>query len=230
MISTRDLSCLPGVDELKRLMQSLAMLDAIMQRDAAYRRHAFDCGCAQGKQIASMRTGGGDEWFCGFNKAGALLKGFDHESAMSPWRASPPMIWPRVCDNLPPAFKPFLSESAFAWQDTTFCIWRGYEDDVWQLGPIDFPPGDDPDGSAYLLQMLDGRPETYQSWSEGYYEREIDLSAVRQIYEHEPLAREIVRALNAKIDLADLRTDAETIGYPLQIRCGPSVSSQSSHT
>ena len=42
MISTRDLSELPDVDGLRRLMQSLAMLDAIVCREREYRYFFFD--------------------------------------------------------------------------------------------------------------------------------------------------------------------------------------------
>jgi hypothetical protein len=214
MISTKDLSRLPSIDDLKRLTQSLAMLDAIIQPALDFRCHAFDCAWADGAQLAWMRNGGGDEWFCGFGQAGALLKGFDHESKMSPWRSDPPAIWPGVVDNVPVALQHFLANPDFSLDDTTFCIWRERGDAAWQHGAIELPPGDDPDGSAYLLQMLDGRPETYANWSEEYYERKIDLSAVQWIYAHKPLTLDIARTLNAEIDPADLRDDAESIGYP----------------
>jgi hypothetical protein len=216
MISTRDLSQLPGIEELKRLTQSLAMLDAIIEREWDYRYYSFNCKWAVGEQMASMRNGPGDEWFCGFGAAGALLKGFDHKSVMSPWARQPMTIWPGVVDDVPAAFASFLREPAFSIEDTTFCLWRGKDDTAWQRGLIDFPPGDDPDGSAYLLQNLDGRPESYQEWSKDYYERAIDLSAVRWIYEHKPLNGDVMRALNAEINLSDLLEDAEMIGYPLQ--------------
>jgi hypothetical protein len=39
---------------------------------------------------------------------------------------------------------------------------------------------------------------------------------VRWIYEHGPLNGDVVRALNAKINLSDLLEDAEAVGWPLQ--------------
>jgi hypothetical protein len=216
MISTKDLSQLPEIDTLKRLTQSLAMLDAIIQPTWDFRCHAFDCEWADGAQLAWMRNGGGDEWFCGFGQAGALLKGFDHESKMSPWRSDPPTIWPGVVDNVPVALRPFLTNPDFSLEDTTFCIWREPSDAAWQRGAVDLPPGDDPDGSAYLLQMLDGQPQTYRNWSEEYYERAVDLSAVQWIYAHKPLATELMRTLNPDIDVVALRAEADAIGYPMQ--------------
>ena len=57
MISTRDLSGLPDIDALKRLMQSMAMLDAILSPEWEYRCYSFNSkwgarGCAQ---MGSMR-------------------------------------------------------------------------------------------------------------------------------------------------------------------------------
>ena len=216
MISTRDLSRLPGIEDLRRLTQSLAMLDAIIEREWDYRYYSFNCRWGEGEQIASMRNGTGDAWFCGFGTAGALLKGFDHESVMSPWRREPVTIWPGVLNDVPAALAAFLREPAFSIEETTFCIWRRPDDVAWQCGSIDFPPGEDPDGSTYLLQNLDGRPESYQAWSNDYYERDVDLSAVQWIYEHKPLNADVVRALNAEIDISDLVEDAEEIGFPVQ--------------
>jgi hypothetical protein len=42
MISTRDLSALPTIETLRRLSQSLAMLDAIIVRDWDYRYYSFN--------------------------------------------------------------------------------------------------------------------------------------------------------------------------------------------
>jgi hypothetical protein len=216
MASTQDLSRWPGIGELKKRTQSLAMLDAIMMRDWELRYYSFNCKWAPREQMASMRNGQGDGWFCVFGESGAFLKGFDHESEMSPWRTQPPKIWPGVLDDVPAAFSSFRTQAAFAMDETTFCVWRRHGDPAWQRGTLAFPPGEDPDGSARLLSMLDGKPETYQHWGETYYERPLDLSAVRHIYARKTLTPDIVRALNHDIELSDLSDDAEEIGYPLR--------------
>ena len=95
MTSTRDLSTFPTIETLRRLSQSLAMLDAIIMREWDYGYYSFNSKWAEGEQMASMRNGQGDEWFCGFGLPGAFLKGFDHESKMSPWNMETPKVWPR---------------------------------------------------------------------------------------------------------------------------------------
>jgi hypothetical protein len=216
MISTRDLTKLPDITGLKKLTQSLAMLDAIIMREWDYRYYSFNSAWDTGEQMASMRDGSGDEWLCLFTSAGAALKGFDHESEMSPWGNDDHAVWKGVLDHVTPVFTRFLNEPAFSMQDTTFCIWRSTQDSDWRVGKIEFPDDtDDPDGSQGLLSILDGNPETYKEWAEEYYERPVSLSVVQRIYAHEPLTERLVKALNPEIDVDAIRADATQIGYPV---------------
>ncbi len=213
MISTRDLALLPDIDRLKLLAQSLAMLDAILEPEWDFRYYSFDTHWATGESLASMRNGSGDAYSFLFCSAGAILKGFAHESAMSPYRKKPPRVWPGVLDNVPEVFSAFISEPAFTTNDTTFCIWRTQSDISWQHGRIQWPEAQDPDGSVSLLALLDGNPITYQEWAEDYYERSVDLSAVTHIYEHRPLSQKIIKSLNNSLSLSNIDDDVKQIGY-----------------
>jgi hypothetical protein len=214
MISTRDLSQLPDIDHLQALMQSLAMLDAILSPEWEYRYYSFDAHWDAGEAMASMRDGSGDEMFALFNSAGAIVKGFAHESPMSPYIKNPPTVWPGVLDGVPAAFADFLNEPAFSMSDTTFCIWRTYDGSAWQLGDIEFPEKEDPDGSEDLLAMLDGNPQTYQTWAEYYYERPVSLSAITRIYEHHPLTEGLIAEFNPSLSVRKLVQDIQDIAYP----------------
>jgi hypothetical protein len=213
-ISTRNLAPLPDAASLRRLLQSMAVLDAILCPSWDGRYYSFNSHWADGEQMGSMRNGCGDEFFGLFNSAGCFLKGFAHEAEMSPYRRQPKKVWPGVLDGVPWEFAPCLNEPAFSIDDTTFCIWRRYVDDSWRCGDIEFPPDDDPDGSELLLAPLDGDPQTYRSWAEEYYELKVDLAAVEQIYAHRPLTPEIVAALARTKFIAGLDADLREIGYP----------------
>jgi hypothetical protein len=215
MISTRDLSGLSDVGDLSRLMQSLAMLDAILCPEWEYRYFSFNSRWAPGEQMGSMRNGQGDHYFSLFNAAGCWLKGFDHESPMTPFAKNPPKIATGVLGGVPQDFAACLTEPAFVIDETTFCIWRRYSDPQWQRGPLGFPADDrDLDGSERLLRYLDGRPQTYHKWAEGYYERDVPLSAVEWVYTHRPLHETFVSELNPEVCLEQLTADIEEIGYP----------------
>lgn len=142
------------------------------------------------------------------------MKGFAHESSMSPWASESEQLWPGVLDEVPSEFQEFFTEPAFSIGDTTFCIWRRSVDPSWQVGQIEYPEEDDPDGSEDLLFILDSEPSTYQQFAEQYYERSVDLSAVAYIYQQNPLTREILQMLNAKVALENLKSDLEEIRYP----------------
>jgi hypothetical protein len=214
MIATRNPLLIPESDQLRRLMQSLAMLDAILCTEWEYRFYSFDAAWDSYSQFASMRDGSGD-WFCiVFTPAGSLLKGFAHEAVMSPYRHDPPRLWPGIFAGMPAPLAPLLSEPALLIEETTFCLWSTPDAPAWQHGAIAFPPGPDPDGSAALLTLLDGNPLTYQSWAEDYYERPVDRHAIEHIYAHLPLTSDVVTTLSADRSLADLLVESREIGYP----------------
>lgn len=208
---------LPDIDNLRLLHQSLALLDAILASEWEYRYYSFNAHWNPNEALASMRNGSGDEYFCSFNRTGAILKGFAHESAMSPYRFDPPQVWPGVLDRVPPSFASFLSgpwtEPSDWLTDTTFIIWRTYQDTAWQCGDIQFPDDDYADGSADLLSLLDGNPQTYHTWAEEYYEHPVNIAAVAHIYEHKPITDEVIKTLNPHLSLDDLNPDMIEIGY-----------------
>ena len=165
--------------------------------------------------MASMRNGSGEEYFILFNSQGALIKGFSHESPMSPWANDPEQVWPGVLDQVPVEFESFLKEPAFSMEATTFCIWRRVRAESWQVGKIKYPDDKDPDGSDELLTILDGDPKRYQKFAEGYYERPADLGSIKAIYEHRPLTPEIIKRLNPDVTIRRLKSDLDEIDYPL---------------
>jgi hypothetical protein len=224
VISTRNLSLLPDVDGLRRTLQAMAMLDAILCPEWQYRYYSFNAAWAAGEQVGSMRNGSGDDFFAHFGPAGCWLKGFAHEYPMSPYRERPARPWPGVLDAVPTEFEGCLREPAFGVGNVTFCIWRRYGDRAWQVGPVRFPPDDpDPDGSAFLLAPLDGRPETYRAWAADYYERDVEPAAVEHVYRHRPLTPEVVARLNPEVSLDELAADAGEIGYPRAPEAEPGV-------
>jgi hypothetical protein len=214
MVLQKRLAALPDIEPLKRLSQSLAMLDAIMSPDWEHRYYSFNSRWGAGEMLASMRDGSGDDYFILFNNHGAIIKGFAHESPMSPYALESGEPWPGVLDEVPGEFHGFLAEPAFSIKDVTFCIWRRHTDPCWQTGRINYPEGDDADGSGDLLSVLDGRPSAYKEFAEEYYEREVDLAAVEHVYGHKPLTDEVIKALNEEVSREDLRSDVEEIGYP----------------
>ncbi len=205
---------LPDVQSLKKLSQSLAMLDAIISPEWEYRYYSFNSKWSEEEMMASMRDGSGDDYFILFNLNGAIIKGFVHESSMSPFVNEPIKVWKGVLDKVPIEFKDFLSEPAFSIEATTFCVWRKFTDLSWQIGEIEYPEGNDPDGMKELLNILDCNPSTYKKWAEYYFGRELNFSVIEHIYKQKPLSNEMVKKLNKDISIEDLERNLEEVGYP----------------
>jgi hypothetical protein len=167
--------------------------------------------------MASMRDGSGDAWSIVFSPAGAFVRGFAHESSMSPARNGG-VLWPGLVDAVPEALAANVGEPAFSDGDTlqaTVCLWRERGDDRWRAGEISFPPGDDPDGAGRLFAVLaEGTPEAYQRFAEDYYETAVDLDAVRAVFALSPLTDDLVIRLNPDLTVGDLAEDLAEIGYP----------------
>jgi len=156
------------------------------------------------------------------NEQGAILKGFDHESHMSPY-VHDGKVWHGVLSEVPAAFGYFLKEPAFDVKATTFCVWRLKKDSQWHTGKIAFPDKQDPDGSQRMMAMFDRDPKSYKKFADDIYGDSLppngcDLKTISGIYAHEPLTEEMVAALNPERKLAALKEDLAGIGYPASKR------------
>lgn len=220
-ISTRNLSRLPGIMELSKVCKSIAILDAIISPEWESRYFSFNSKWSINEMMASMRNGCGDEYFILFSPSGVIIKGFWHESPISPYGNSG-KVWPSVLSEVPVEFKSFLNEPAFCIEDTTFCIWRLLNDDRWMTGKVVYAENiikeyDDPDGSEYLLDILDGNYNTYKEWAEEYYEESFNTQVIKDIYNHKPLDDEMIKLINPNISIESIKNDIDEIGYPYSI-------------
>lgn len=195
---------LPDPAELRCHLSALAVLDATIGGDPRFCHYTFDAAWGPGEEAALMDDGSGNDFSVLFTSAGVLIRGFDHESKMSPYATGDEQVWPGVIDEVPAALRPLLDEPAFRDEDldipsVTACLWRTTGDTQWRTGSsIDFPPGsEDPDGSGWLFHLLTDRsPEAVQDHFEDYYERPVPLDAVRHVLAGRPLTATVITALN----------------------------------
>ncbi|MGW7268426.1 hypothetical protein [Streptomyces sp. NPDC054842] len=210
---------LPGPAVLREHCRALAVLDLLLDPDGPDRFHSFVDRWSERESSAVMSNGSGDEYSVVFSPAGVCVRGFDHESPMSPYAEDGP--WPGVLDEVPEVFRACVEEPAFCDEDgmpvVTVCLWREAGDDAWRAGTIDFPDSRtaDPDGAGHLFELLvDRSPEAFRRWAEDYYEVPVPLAAVRHVFASHPLTEEVVALLNPALTLADLATDLAEIGGP----------------
>lgn len=201
---------LPSPAELEQRCMALATLDAILCPDWESRYYSFDrhWDPEGGARMGSMRDGSGDDYFVLFFADGrCAIKGFDHESrALDERRTVPTALL-----GIPASFAAFTSEAAFTMDHTSFAFW--YDDGAWHRSDAVPPATWSADGAPDLLHVLLGGADDYAGWATDYYEMDVDVHAVAQLFACEPLHRGLAERLNANVDLDALETDLEEIGY-----------------
>ncbi|MFD6354124.1 hypothetical protein [Nocardia tengchongensis] len=193
---------LPEIQVLRDRCRAMAMLDAILSPDWESRCYSFDSKWGEGEEVASMRTGSGDDWFIVFSGAGVYGRGFDHEAPNAP----------QVLHAVPAVFEMHVGEPAFADHDgsprATLCFWREATDTEWGVAVADHG------GHGLFELLIEGTPQAYQRWAEDYYETAVGLAEVEHVYALRPLTPAVVARLNPELEPADLEGDIDEIGYP----------------
>ncbi|GHF13982.1 hypothetical protein [Streptomyces griseoluteus] len=205
MSNVREIAALfPEPSQLRAHLRALAVLDAAIGDDPQFCQYAFDTAWGPEEEAALMDNGSGDDFSVLFTPAGVLIRGFDHESEMSPYGTEDEQVWPGVIDDVPATLRPLLDEPAFYDEGIdapriTVCLWRETGDTAWRTGSaIAFPDGtEDPDGSDFLFRLLiDRSPDTVRAHFEDYYERPVPVDAVRHVLAGHPLTPATALALN----------------------------------
>ena len=216
MLSTSDLSTMPGIEELRNHMQRLAAVTAVFSVELGEPQFVFDPQWCNHQQVAMNVNGSGDELYIHFLRGGCFLKGFAHESEMTPYKRPDHSIWPGVLDNVPTEFTCSLEEPAFDPEATTFAIWRLTSDPGWSTGNVEFPAGDYKDGSADLLKPVTFSASDFADWLAENYETDVDSGIIQSVFDGQPLSDAQMSKLNPSSPLRAIRDAVRGTGYPIQ--------------
>jgi hypothetical protein len=207
------------VEKVQRAFQVAAMLDALVEADPDYRYFRYASNWFQGAALGQLDDGCGNNMFAIFlGHDSGLLKGFDHESSLSPFPYEREETWPGIFDEVPDSFRAALAnlnDGEVLPLDTTFCIWRTELEDAWKQGVIVLPPGVTDDGFGDLLSLIPLDADTYVSWAAGYYEREIPIESVVSLYEGASLTASLLTSFDADDRRARIFVEASAIGWPV---------------
>jgi hypothetical protein len=198
---------IPDPDLLHRRLRVFAMVDAIVSPE--FRSFEFHPRWGRGESVGAFKNGSGDCFFAWFSGRGAVVRGFDHECVMSPFRRDPPMIWPGLLEEFPAALEYALREPAFGDTELTFCYWHAGQE--WMRADCERPRGPDPDGSEHVLACL---RESFPKWAREYYGEELPLAPLAAVWRGDPLTPALVKALNPDADLQAVRAEAKALGWP----------------
>lgn len=191
------ISELPSIKNILKRAKGLALLDAILIPEWAYRHFSFNSrwGNDGNVMMASMRDGSGAEYFLYFSVAGCVGKVFDGNLSLDA-----DFLLARV----PEHFSQFKAEPAFSLNDATFYFWQSVGSEKWAVHPENL------DCYSYLDFLKQGAAY-YHAWAESYYERDIDFDVLVNVFESLALSLEQLEILNANLTIEDLRADFKEI-------------------
>lgn len=197
-------SSLPAPLRLKQVIQAMATLDAVLSPEWEYRYYSFDARWSNSAQMGSIRNGHGDDVFVLFNEAGCVLKGHSHEY---PSTFTPEAFY----QNIPQEFSEVVGEPAFSPQQVSYCYWHSINAAEWQSS---VPESEIDSQVFFLLQCLDGDPDSYTRFAAEYFETDVDLESVASVLRGRPLSEHLAKTLNPEIDFSSLLEDCAGIGFP----------------
>ncbi|MCM3785713.1 hypothetical protein M3231_22345 [Neobacillus mesonae] len=216
------ISALPGLEGLKKRMMILAALDTILSDEDWLRVHRYKRNWEPNAELGTIDNGAGDHLYVLFTLDGALMKGFDHESPMSPHARDDGEVWPGMYAGVPEPLIGVLqtSQDELEPEDVTFCLWQDKGESFWSFGNLldtDELDEEEKDGGAdFLLGYLEDTPEAYTEWATDYYtDQVISLDAVRRIFEAESIDERCIFDLNPQRNVQEVFDELESIGIPV---------------
>lgn len=188
---------LPSIDEVKKILQGLALVDAIIMPEWEYRYFSFNSNWDgnRGEMMASMKDGSGGEYFINFTNTGVAGKVFFDESLAD---VSPSL------GLIPPCFSSFKNESAFSIANATFFFWREENTTVWIVSPDNLK-------TYPFLGFLVNGIAGYHRWAENYYEKSIDGNVLNDVFSSLSITADQLAILNPNMTLEDLEEDLQEI-------------------
>lgn len=204
------IEALPEPAKLKKLMKAQAALSIILCEEDWLRYHSFEPAWSDHIAMAKIDNGAGDHLFILFAPQGTILKGFDHESELSPYANDEQAIAPGIYEAAPNNLLQLLDDEAIEREDVTFCIWRENSDAAWQKGNVE--ASEHVDGSAFLIGAIHQTAEDYVDFANGYFEQEIPVQQVSEIYEGKAITAETIRILNPERKVEEAMKELESLG------------------
>ncbi|MDN3474774.1 hypothetical protein [Pseudoalteromonas sp. APC 3355] len=167
---------------LKAALKASAILDIEFCDDEHLRCFSYKAEYARGVDIATYDNGGGDQIVIVLTSNTILIKGFDHESQVSPHSQDEYAIWPGMYQGAPKELLKTLEADDFEIDQVTFCFWRSEKDATWQQGPVNFKNNED-DGASWLLCVIPKTPSDFIEYANEYYNDDFNKVSPERVYQ-----------------------------------------------
>ncbi|MDI4645865.1 hypothetical protein [Cohnella hashimotonis] len=204
------LDLLPEPAILKKQLKIQAALNTIVCQEDWLRYHSFDQDWAEDVSMAKIDNGAGDRMYILFSPDGCILKGFDHESELSPYAQDEHRVFDGIYDDVPAQLLSLLDDDAMEKDVVTFCIWRESSESNWRKGKVAITEGES-DGSQFLVGCIFQTPEDFVEFAEGYFELSLPLDIVVKIYDGASITGDMIKALNPDRDVKEVLYELKSL-------------------
>lgn len=150
-------------------------------------------------------NGSGDEVSIYIKDDKAFIKGFDHESDLSPYQFDDSShILEKIYLNSPKEFKNLLDDENI--YNTTFAMWNLSTGDEWNFNKLS---NEDDGGREFLLGYIFDSAEHYLEWAKDYHDVSFDLKIINDIYNETDITKEMLKNLNITRDENEILKELE---------------------
>lgn len=208
-------AALPNPDTLERICRAIAALDVVLIEEPLFRTYGYQPSWMPDGRLATMDNGSGDQYQIVFVGADAVVRGFDHESDLSPWGLPQGQLPDGMLDGYPDHLLALVDEPSFRTEggprtDMTFCAWWTSAVAQWSTGGL----GNDGGGGWLLDLLLDGSPRGYCGYAADYLELDVAPEAVAPFYEIRSASGDMISSLRPSANAATTRQELAAMGYP----------------
>lgn len=206
-IDSKNPKNIPSLKAIKNLGKSISALDAILCVEPEYRYYNYSKDYLGKYDLFLTDNGQGDILQVFLGDCDGLINGFYHE--LYDYELDYPTTQ-GLSQGISKEYIDLLQQDIITSLGSTFLIW---------LDPLNNWTTTDvilqEDGSEDLLDIMDLKAQTYWNFAKEYYELDIDLALVEDIYKGRELTKQMVLELNPELeDFKALEKDLQQIGYP----------------
>ena len=202
------------IKQLKENMRRMAAIDIVLSEEENLRSFFYKCNWEDQVDMAWYENGGGDDIYIAFKGDEAIMKGFDHESEVSPHAQEEFKIGEGIYDQTPNHLLDLIRNEAIEFEDVTFCYWKTAKDSTWQHGNIQRADDVD-DGSSWLLDSLHTSVESHSEWILDYHEISPDKAALTTLFSNDNWPIKDVMALEPKFNKSNCESELNGLGIKL---------------
>lgn len=158
-------------------------------------------------EIYNINNGSGDTLKICILDNEILIKGFYHESELNQFAADEwnQNFFKYIYAGIPNQLKALLTENDI--DETTFVMWYSPSDNNWKQNEWK----DNDGGKSYLFKYICKNAEEWCNWAKYYYEKDIDVNVVKEIYYTKNATEEQIKLINPECDSDKVLKELERI-------------------